>query len=93
MGDRYSLERVFICRGLADACLFVMEKWDKITEIQKTVWKFFISIKCKEFEISIKDLALKIFKFIDYEGEILWDKKKQMLLQKNIDSSRLIWAG
>ena len=42
------------------------------------------------FEISIKELALKIAQFIDYEGEIIWDKNKpDGTPRKILDSSRL----
>ena len=46
------------------------------------------------FEISIKDLAIKISKVIGYQGEILWDKSKpDGTPRKILDSSKLQKMG
>jgi len=92
-GTGTPLREFLYVEDLADACLFVMEKWEK---------KFRDSIKdnCgnslyllnvgSNYEISIKDLAYKIAVLIDYKGEIIWDKNKpDGTPRKILDSSRL----
>ena len=92
-GTGTPLREFLYVEDLADACLFVMEKWDKYyRDSKKDSFGNSLSLLNvgSNFEISIKDLALKIAKFIDYEGEIIWDKNKpDGTPRKILDSSRL----
>ena len=92
-GTGTPLREFLYVEDLADACLFLMEKWDeKCRESMKDNLGNPLSLLNvgSNFEISIKDLALKIAQFIDYEGEIIWDKNKpDGTPRKILDSSRL----
>ena len=92
-GTGTPLREFLYVEDLADACLFVMEKWDKnFIDSKKDSFGNSLSLLNvgSNFEISIKDLAFKIAKFIDYEGEIIWDKNKpDGTPRKILDSSRL----
>tara|TARA_Y200000002_G_scaffold361897_1_gene348441 strand:- start:103 stop:291 length:189 start_codon:yes stop_codon:yes gene_type:complete len=47
-----------------------------------------------KYEISIKDLAIKISKYLGYEGKILWDKSKpDVTSRKKLDTSKLQKLG
>mgnify|MGYP002870853215 CR=1 FL=1 len=47
-----------------------------------------------KYEISIKDLAIKISKHLGYEGKILWDKSKpDVTSRKKLDTSKLQKLG
>jgi len=92
-GTGTPLREFLYVEDLADACLFVIERWDK--SFKESIKNSFGDSLCllnvgSSFEISIKDLAFKISKFIDYEGEIIWDKNKpDGTPRKILDSSRL----
>lgn len=65
---------------LAEACLFLLEKYDK-GEI--------VNIGCGE-DITIAELAQKIASLVGYKGEILWDRSKpDGTPRKLLDVSRL----
>ena len=77
-GDGKPLREFLYVDDLAEACLFILENWHKLSKIK-------INDKNKELicwinvgsnsEISIKCLAELIAKEFSYTGEILWDKK------------------
>ncbi len=64
---------------LAEACIFALEKWNpKDQESPKNASGYplnFLNVGTG-LEISIKDLAEKISKIIEFKGEIIWDKTK-----------------
>lgn len=77
---------------LAEACTFVLEKWDPRNIIESSsinnqvCWLNVGS----ENEISIKDLAKLISNSVGYEGEIIWDKTKpDGTPRKKLETSRL----
>ena len=77
---------------LASACVFALEKWSpnldsKLQDNESsTCW---LNVGSK-FELSIKDLALKISKRIGYEGEIIWNNKMpDGTPRKKLDTTRI----
>ena len=64
---------------LADACLFALERWDPSNK-NAPKDKHGVSLKFLNIgtgkEISIRDLAAKISKEVEYEGSIVWDESK-----------------
>ena len=92
-GTGTPLREFLYVEDLADACLFLMEKWDEkcIDSMKDNLGNPLSLLNVgSNFEISIKDLALKIAQFVDYEGEIIWDKNKpDGTPRKILDSSRL----
>ena len=91
LAKKYSKENV-ICWGtgkpmreflhvddLAEACIYLLENWDAALESSPKDNKGnslnHLNIGSGK-EISIKDLALKISKILNFKGEILWDKTK-----------------
>ena len=64
---------------MADACLFALERWDPLNKNapkdKNGVSLKFLNIGTGK-DISIRDLAAKISKEVEYEGSILWDKSK-----------------
>ena len=72
---------------LADACVFLMEKYD-YSEVGE-----FINIGSGR-DITIKDLALMIRDIVDFRGEILWDSSKpDGTPKKLLDISRIRALG
>ena len=76
-GTGKPLREFLFIDDFADACFEVLTKWDpninnspKDDDGNILNWLNIGS----EYEISIKDLAEKIAKIIDYKGEIIWDK-------------------
>ncbi len=78
---------------LAEACLFALENWNP-HEMDAPKDKYgsplyLLNVGC-EYEISIKNLAIKISEALGYKGEILWDKSKpDGTLRKKLDTSKL----
>jgi GDP-L-fucose synthase len=69
---------------LADACIFLMNNYDK-SEI--------INIGTSE-DLSIKDLAETIKKIVGYEGEITWDRTRpDGTMRKLLDVSKINQLG
>tara|TARA_Y100000589_G_scaffold331964_1_gene388272 strand:+ start:700 stop:1689 length:990 start_codon:yes stop_codon:yes gene_type:complete len=64
---------------LADACFQILKQWTPTKNNapldDNGLPLNWLNIGSK-FEISIKELAYKISKIIDYEGDIIWDKSK-----------------
>ncbi len=82
---------------LAEACIYALKNWN-ITDKNapadelnnKLAWLNVGSGK----EISIKDLAEKISRLIDYEGKIIWDiEKPDGTPRKLLDTSRIRSLG
>ena len=82
---------------LAEACIYALKNWN-ITDTNapadelnnKLAWLNVGSGK----EISIKDLAEKISRLIDYEGKIIWDiEKPDGTPRKLLDTSRIRSLG
>ena len=78
-GSGESLREFLYVDDLADACLFVLDNWERISpkklknQQEDPLLLLNIGSGC---EISIKELAYKISKEIGYKGKILWDKSK-----------------
>ena len=69
---------------LGDACVFLLENWYPSKDQPK-----FINVGTG-IDISIKDLALRISKIINYSGNIIWDKNKpDGTLKKQLDISKM----
>ncbi len=82
---------------LAEACIFVLNNWDKVTDSvldsknkQKLNW---INVG-SQYEISINDLAEKISQYIGFKGNIIWDSSKpDGSPRKKLDTSKLDKLG
>ncbi len=82
---------------LAEACLFLLKNWDPNINNSPLDENGFplnwINVGCN-FEISIKDLAVKISNIMNYQGEILWDSEKpDGTLRKKLDTSSIQKLG
>ena len=68
-GDGTPLREFLYVEDLADACLFLMEKFvpDERSMFLNVGWGD---------EISVRDLAQRVATIVGYEGEILWDTSK-----------------
>ncbi len=86
-GSGNPLREFLYVEDLADACIFTLEKWDPPkNDINTLNWLNVGS----NFEISIKDLALKIANIIGYEGKIEWDlSKPDGTPRKKLDTTKL----
>ncbi len=105
LAKRYNLNNV-VCWGTGNpfreflhvedlglACINALEKWNpdykdspKDNNGEKL---YYLNVGSNE-EISIKELALKIAKITNYNGEIIWDRTKpDGTFRKVIDSSRI----
>ena len=92
-GSGYPLREFLFVDDLASACVFALEKWSpnsldsEIPDNQSsTCW---LNVGSK-FELSIKDLALKISKQIGYDGEIIWNNKMpDGTPRKKLDTTRI----
>ena len=82
---------------LANAALFVLENWnpnDRNSPKDRNGDNlYFLNVGTGE-DISIKNLAYKIAKFTDYQGEIIWDlSKPDGTPKKQLDISNLKHLG
>lgn len=86
-GSGKPLREFLYVEDLADACIFTLENWDPPkNDINTLNWLNVGS----NFEISIKDLALKIANIIGYEGKIEWDlSKPDGTPRKKLDTTKL----
>ena len=92
LGSGNPLREFLFVDDLADACIFVIENWNPSDngKDQNINW---LNVGSGE-EISIKSLALKIAKILEYEGEIKWDiKKPDGTPRKILDSSKINQLG
>ena len=92
-GSGRPLREFLFVDDLADACVFLLEKWDSkkknIVLDQNDQDIYWLNIG-SNFEISIKDLAYKIAKIIGYQGEIKWDESKpDGTPRKKLDTSKI----
>ena len=82
---------------LAEAVIFVLEKWDPLNN-KNSKYGLDNCINLlnvgSNFEISIKDLTLKIAKIIDFKGEIEWDQSKpDGTPRKKLDTEKINKLG
>ena len=82
---------------LAEAVVFCLEKWDPSSSLapkDQTGQPLTILNVGSGTDISIKDLAHKIAKITNYEGEIIWDSSKpDGTKRKLLDISRISKLG
>ncbi len=88
-GTGKPLREFLFVDDLAEACLFTLNNWnptqDKFNN-QEINWLNVGS----DFEISIKELALKISNIMKYEGEIIWDESKpDGTYRKKLDTTKI----
>ena len=96
-GSGSPLREFLYVDDLAEACIFVLEKWDSSTKSipldQDGNQIFWLNVGSK-FEISIKNLAYKIGAAIGYKGEIIWDKNMpDGTPRKKLDTSKMKYLG
>ena len=85
-GSGKPLREFLYVDDLADACIFVLEN---INQREKKFENNWLNVG-SEFEISIKNLAIKISKIIGFNGEIIWDlSKPDGTPRKKLDTSIL----
>ena len=82
---------------LADACLHVLNFWDPFSEDAPKDDNGnilgFLNVGTG-VDISIKELALKISTYMNYQGKINWDKSKpDGTLKKQLDIKRILEIG
>ena len=92
-GSGSPLREFLYVDDLAEACLYIIEKWNystnKFPEDENGKEIFWLNVG-SEHEISIKDLAYKISNSIGYEGKILWDKNMpDGTPRKKLDTSKV----
>ena len=99
-GSGRPLREFLYVDDLAEACFFLLKNWDpnmNNTPLDDNGYPLnWINVGCN-FEISIKDLALKIANIMDYKGKILWDSEKpDGTIRKKLDTSfiqKLGWVA
>ncbi len=75
-GSGNPLREFLYVDDLAEACLYIIEKWNYSTNqlpLDKSGKEMFWLNVGSQYEISIKELAIKISTLIGFKGEILWD--------------------
>ncbi len=82
---------------LAKACIFLLENWDpnsqKSPKNKSGEILTYLNVGTGD-DLTIKDLAQKIKKIINFEGEIVWDKTKpDGIPRKQLDISRILNLG
>ena len=92
-GSGRPLREFLYVDDLADACIFLLEKWDSTNKNQVYAQNeqdiYWLNIG-SDFEISIKDLAYKIAKINGYQGKIVWDvSKPDGTPRKKLDTSKI----
>ena len=90
-GSGKPLREFLYVDDLAEACFFLLKNWDPNINNSPLDQNGFplnwINVGC-DFEISIKDLAIKISNIMNYEGKILWDSNKpDGTLRKKLDTN------
>jgi len=92
LGSGNPLREFLYVDDLADACIFVLENWfpSEKKNDKNINW---LNVGSGE-EISIKSLAIKIAKVLEYEGEIKWDiSKPDGTPRKKLNSSKINKLG
>ena len=96
-GSGTPLREFLYVDDLAEACLYIIEKWNSKTNqilIDENGEEIFWLNVGSQYEISIKDLAHKISTTIGFKGEILWDKKMpDGTPRKKLDTSKINHLG
>ena len=96
-GSGSPLREFLYVDDLAEACIFILNKWDRNTNkipLDKNGKEIFWLNVGSEHEISIKDLADKISAAMGYKGEILWDKNMpDGTPRKKLDTSKINHLG
>ena len=92
-GSGSPLREFLYVDDLAEACIFLLEKWDSTKKNfvldQNGHDIYWLNIG-SDFEISIKDLAYKIAKIIGYQGEIEWDvSQPDGTPRKKLDTTKI----
>ena len=80
---------------LGEAVTFVLENWypKKITNTHGSTFNNFLNVGTGK-DISIRDLAFKIAKIMDFKGEIIWDSNKPNgTPKKQLDISKISKLG
>ena len=96
-GTGSPLREFLFVEDLSEAIIFCLENWDpgnpfapKMDNGDNLVW---LNVGSND-EISIKELAHKIAKFVNYSGEILWDENKpDGTMRKKLDNTRINKLG
>ena len=92
LGSGSPLREFLFVDDLADACMFVLENWFPSKKIKDKDINW-LNVGSGE-EISIKSLATKIAKMLEYEGEIKWDiNKPDGTPRKKLDSTKINKLG
>ena len=96
-GSGNPLREFLYVDDLAEACLYVIENWNYSTNqlpLDKSGKEIFWLNVGSQYEISIKDLAIKISTLIGYKGEILWDKNMpDGTPRKKLDTAKINYLG
>ena len=74
-GSGNPMREFLFVEDFADACIFTLENWNPSNDDSKNFevdQLSFINVG-SNYEISIKDLAIKVAKIIGFEGKIEWD--------------------
>ena len=92
-GSGTPLREFLYVDDLAEACIFVMKKWhfqnhkEFFDDKKKPIYWLNVG---SDFELSIKELANKISKAIDFRGEILWNEEMpDGTPRKKLDTSKI----
>ena len=92
-GTGKPLREFLFVDDLAEACLFTLKNWDQTKEKLRNQEINWLNVG-SNFEISIKELALKISKIIGYNGEIIWDESNpDGTLRKKLDTTKINELG
>ena len=92
-GSGTPLREFLYVDDLAEACIFVMKKWhfsnhkEFLDDKKQPIYWLNVGSR---FELSIKELANKISKAIDFRGEILWNEEMpDGTPRKKLDTSKI----
>ncbi len=96
-GSGKPLREFLYVEDLADACLFIIEKWDSslLSRMRDKNGNplYWLNVGSNS-EISIKNLAEMISELVGFEGKVIWDKSKpDGTPRKKLDISRLETLG
>ena len=96
-GSGTPLREFLYVDDLADACIFILEKWhlsfNEVPLDKNGNQIFWINVGSK-YEITIKELAIKISDAIGYNGKITWDKNKpDGTPRKKLNTNKMEYLG
>ncbi len=96
-GTGNPLREFLFVDDLAEACIFILENWDKAKNISQNNENQYISNLINvgsEYEISIKELANLISKKFAFDGFIEWDSSKpDGTPRKKLDTTKINKLG